>query len=137
MEQANLPEEKNTPFGLYIISIIQLAIAILLGLALLGEDLVTQYLRLVIRNPLFYSGYGWLLVGLLLLAVIGLLRLKRWGWVLTMFLTGIGLGFNIWNYFQGTPNFIAMVGYLVIVFYLNQREVQRPFRSKVIPGRLE
>ncbi len=126
--------DKRRPFGLYIIIGLQLAIAIFLALVLLGQERIDPYIRVLIQNPLFYSWFGWVLVGSLLLAIFGLLRLKRWGWILTMILTGIGLSFSIWSYFQGKPYFIDMVIYLVIVFYLNQRDVQSPFMREYSPG---
>jgi hypothetical protein len=118
---------KRRPFGLYLIIALQLVVAILLVLALLGEKTIAIYLKLLVQNPIFYTWFGWVLIGFLLLAVLGLWILKRWGWILTMILTGLGLGFSIWSYFQGSPHYISMVLYLVIVFYLNQRDVQYPF----------
>jgi len=122
------------PFGLYIIAILQVTIALLLALALLGVEEGLPYLKVLIRNPFFYSWAGWMLVGFLALGILGLLWLKRWGWVLTMILTGVGLSLNIWNYFQGKPNYVSLVVYLVIVFYLNQREVQAAFEFKGSSG---
>lgn len=121
------------PFGLYIIIALQLGIALFLALALLGETRISPYLRLIISNPFFYRAYGWVLVGFLLLAVIGLVRLKRWGWTLTMILTGFSLALSILNYFQGSPNYIVMISDIVIVFYLNQRDVQAPFTRSSHP----
>lgn len=124
-------QSQRRPFGLYVIIGMQLVIAILLSLALLGEPRVALYLKILVQNPIFYSWFGWVLIGFLVLAVLGLLLLKRWGWILTMILTGIGLAFSIWTYFQGNPHYITMVFDLVIVFYLNQRDVQSPFLEKV------
>ncbi len=121
---------KRRPFGLYLIIILQLVGAILLAMSLLGEKTVAVYLKVLVQNPIFYTWFGWVLIGFLMLAVLGLLFLKRWGWILTMILTGIGLAFSIWSYFQGNPHYIPMVIYLVIVFYLNQRDVQSPFLEK-------
>jgi uncharacterized membrane protein (DUF2068 family) len=59
------------------------------------------------------------------------LLMKRWGWILTMIMTGIGLAFSIWSYIDGNPRYIPMLIYIVIVFYLNQREVQSPFLRNV------
>jgi hypothetical protein len=106
---------------------LQLLIALFLGLSLANPERDYPYLEAIVRNPIFYTGFGWILVTFLLLATLGLLRMKRWGWTLTMILTGIGLFFSIYNYFQQNPNYIAMGLYLIIVFYLNQREVQSPF----------
>ena len=124
---------KRRPFGLFIIMGLQATLAILLTLALLGAQGLDPYLRIFFQNPMFYTWFGWVFIGSLALAVLGLLFLKRWGWILTMILTGIGLYFTIWGYFQGTPNYIAMILDLVIVFYLNQRDVQLPFLHAETP----
>lgn len=123
-------EEKRRPFGLYFIISLQLILAFLLTLALLGEETIASYLKVVIRNPIFYTWFGWVLIGFFLLAVIGLLLLKRWGWIITMIMTGIGLTFTIWSYFDGNPRYIPMLINIVIVFYLNQRDVQSPFLNR-------
>ncbi len=129
---------RRRPFGLYMIIGLQLSIAVILGVSLvltyivLGGDFVRleqadTLLDAVVKNPYFFSGAGWVLVAALLLAIIGLLRQKRWGWTLTMILTGLGLAYNIWSYFQGNPYYISMAVYIIMVFYLNQREVQSSF----------
>ena len=59
--------------------------------------------------------------------IIGLIRVKRWGWVLLMLRLGLDLGTTIWAYFFATPNDIGMLAAVVTVFYLNQRSVQQLF----------
>ena len=124
-------QSQRRPFGLFIIIIMQLVLAISLGLVLLGEKTIEIYLKVLIENPIFYGWLGWVWIGFAVLAVLGLLMLKRWGWILTMILTGIGLSYSIWSYFQGNPHYTPMVIYLVIVFYLNQHDVQSPFLNKL------
>ena len=74
---------KRRPFGLYLIILLQLFLAIFLALALLGEKTIATYLKVLVQNPVFYSWFGWVLIGFLVLAVLGLLLLKRWAWILT------------------------------------------------------
>ena len=136
MEELGKPPNKRT-FGLYIIIGLQLMLAVLIALALLGETTIAAYLKVLVQNPIYYSWFGWVLFGFLVLAVLGMLFLKRWGWILTMLLTGFGLAFAIWSYFQGKPHYIPMVIYLVIVFYLNQRDVQFAFLNKENTGGLQ
>lgn len=126
-------QHKSRPFGLYVIIGLEVVLAIFLALALLSVQGVSSYSGILVQNPIFYLWYGWVLVGCLALAALGLLFLKRWGWILTMILTGISLSYAIWSYFQGNPNYIGMVMDLVIVFYLNQREVQLPFMQAETP----
>ncbi len=66
--------------------------------------------------------------------VIGLWRLKRWGWFLVMLNTGFGMFLNLWAHFHAQPNYITMVVLVLIVFYMNQREVQQAFLEPAASG---
>jgi hypothetical protein len=120
-------ERRKRPFGLYIIVGLQMLIVILLGMSLAGEESFDPIVRVWVRNPAFYTWLGWVLIAALLLAIWGLLRLKRWGWTFTMMLTGLGLWFTLWNYLNGKTPFVGMAIYVTITFYLNQRDVQSAF----------
>ena len=126
-------ENKSTrerPFGLYIIIILQVLIALSLAAGLILLQVTGVDLPLLLRDQFLFKIYGWIIVGVFLLASLGLLRLKRWGWVLSMLLIGTNLVYNIWLYFQGDAHYLDMVANIVIVFYLNQRDVQAPFMSQ-------
>ncbi len=71
-----------------------------------------------------------ILIGLVL--IVGLYQLQRWAWVSVMVLTGLSMLFDLWGYFYGNYSFLSMVINIAIVFYLNQREVQRAFSSELI-----
>lgn len=58
---------------------------------------------------------------------IGLWRLQRFAWVLIMIQTGLGMASDLWGYFHGYPSYTSMLIDIIIVFYLNQNEVQRTF----------
>jgi hypothetical protein len=63
-----------------------------------------------------------------LLAAVGLWRLRRWAWVLVMLIVGLRMAENLWQYVMlGDRPYVEMLGDVLIVFYLNQREVQRAF----------
>lgn len=74
---------------------------------------------------------------LVIVALPGIWRYKRWGWILLMFQLGISLLAGIWQYFQPElplldeyTNYGRMFFNVVIVFYLNQREVQQLFEEQ-------
>lgn len=121
------PTSRRRPFGLWMILGLQTAIAIALALSLFGIGEIDPYLRLLFQDPIYYTSGGWIYLITLVLAIIGMVRLRRWGWVLTMVLVGVGLIIGIWSYFQGTFNYLGMIVNIVIVFYMNQRDVQAPF----------
>jgi hypothetical protein len=124
------------PFGVTAIVILELASAVVqLGTGALvlratvagSTDLLEQLPepRLVVLGQL-----GLVVVqGLAdLVAAIGLLRMWRWAWVLVMLLVGYSMAVNLWQYFSGgSPPYLGMAIDVAIVFYLNQREVQRAF----------
>jgi hypothetical protein len=67
---------------------------------------------------------------LFLLTIYGLIRLRRWAWVLVAIITGFILIYDLWLYFSGEPQFIDMLLNVVTVFYLNFGEVQRAFEQR-------
>ncbi len=69
-----------------------------------------------------------ILIGLAL--IVGLFQLQRWAWVLVMVLTGLSMLSDLWGYLYGNYPFLSMVINIIIVFYLNQREVQLAFSSR-------
>ena len=72
-----------------------------------------------------------------LAAAIGLLRLRRWAWVLTMLMVGTQMAANLWEYVvAGERPYLEMLLDVLLVFYLNQREVQRAFGHRAPRDRL-
>ncbi len=63
------------------------------------------------------------------LIIIGLWRMQRFAWVLIMIQAGLGMASDLWGYFHGYPAYTSMLINVIIVFYLNQREVQRVFSN--------
>jgi hypothetical protein len=79
---------------------------------------------------LIQSGIGLIFVGVLMLIVtIDLLRLKGWAWILSMSVQGMGLVAALSGYLRGEPSYLSMFLGVLLVFYLNQQEVQDAFRQ--------
>jgi hypothetical protein len=64
---------------------------------------------------------------ILFVIAYGLWQYKRWAWVATMAYVGIGMGSQVWGHFFGTADYLTMLMYILIVFYLNQSDVQSIF----------
>ena len=60
---------------------------------------------------------------------IGIWTLRRWAWVALMIVVGMALGEGILRYFGREPRYLTMLLNVLIVFYLNQRSMQRLFKS--------
>jgi hypothetical protein len=65
-----------------------------------------------------------------LVIIFGLWRLERWAWLLLMIQLGLSMLIDIWGYFQAQPTYLTMLLNVIVVFYLNQQDVQRIFVSK-------
>lgn len=65
-----------------------------------------------------------------LLLIFGLLWLRRWAWVLVMVQVGVLMILDLWSYIGGESVYLSMITNVVMVFYLNQREVQLAFRRR-------
>jgi hypothetical protein len=77
------------------------------------------------------SGIGLILLAVLMFLVsIGLLRFWSWAWVASMSVQGLGLGAALLAYVRQEPNYPSMFLGVLLVFYLNQQEVQDAFRKK-------
>jgi hypothetical protein len=101
------------------------------GLTQAGSDMSLAAFRLV-----------WLAVGLVVL--IGLTRMRRWSWVMLMAWVGMSLTIGIIRFFYrdasgfGPADFAVMAADVVLVFVLNQSDVQHIFgirRSDVEPAK--
>lgn len=80
---------------------------------------------------LITSGIGLIFLALLMFIVsIEMLRLRNWAWMASMSVQGLGLAASLLAYVRQEPNYPAMFLGVLLVFYLNQGEVQDAFRGK-------
>ena len=127
-------QARKRPFGLYVIIGLLWLAALSLALGLVILEVVDRTLQVPVGDYPLFTSLAWVLAGTLILASVGLWRLKRWGWTLTMILVGGSLAFDIWQHFQGEAYYVNMAINVVIVFYLNQRDVQLPFLRRGLQG---
>lgn len=121
---------RRLPFGIIVIIILQL-------LALLVFSGASARILLVApEDGDLASRYYWLRLALSLLGVtvsLGLLRRQRWAWALVMIQLGAVMALDLAAYFTGEPRYVSMLISVIIVFYLNQSEVQDTFRRRRQP----
>jgi hypothetical protein len=125
------------PFGIIAVIILEIGIA-LFGLVFYALMLYMGRSDLIIA-PIFnvfkslYDFQDWLDVirllstPILFIIAYGLWQYKRWAWVATMAYVGIGMGGQVWAHFFGKPDYLYMLIDVLIVFYLNQSDVQSIF----------
>ena len=121
---------RKRPFGvtviviLQILSILSLVIEYREGAWLLGV-LMPQWMaqdEVVLAVALFVVLYQFVVT-------IGLILLQRWAWLLFMVQLGLTMAVDLRAYFNDTPYYTSMLISVVMVFYLNQRDVQQAFGS--------
>lgn len=81
-------------------------------------EVITSGLGIIlVAVPLFFIGFA-------------LLRLKSWAWLWAMTFQGFSLMVILFEYIRHKPNYPAMALGVLLVYYLNLREVQEVFRSR-------
>ena len=77
------------------------------------------------------SGWGLsesvILMLVVAVVVVGLWRYRLWAWYGMMLLLAYWMATDAIGYFPGTPEYFSMLLNVVMVFYLNQREVRELF----------
>ena len=77
------------------------------------------------------SRVGLLVLGLLSAAMaLQLFRMTRYAWLFAMSLQGVILFTSLIAYLRQEPNYLLMASGVVLVFYLNQNEIQSVMRGK-------
>jgi hypothetical protein len=71
-----------------------------------------------------------ILVAIRVAIIAGFWFLKRWGWVLLMVQLGLVMLVDLYAYLSGSPHYFSMVNSVLVVFYLNQRDVQQAFQAR-------
>lgn len=139
MQNANTAPQSSTlqqsskkikrPFGIYAILVFLLFLIVNNGL-----DVVRSWQGLPphtfpeLGTAALIIWNGALFVLCVILAV-GLWRMQDWAWYAAMIASGLSLFFMIWRYFNGGEPYVDMLLLVVIIFYLNQREVKGAFKS--------
>jgi hypothetical protein len=123
------------PFGVTVIIVLQLITVLELVADILAVQAGQPSLFLQeIRDPQLVLGVE-LVTTLVLLAIsLGLWRLQRWAWFLIMIQLGVSMASNLWRYANGVPLHLNMLLNVIMVFYLNQREVQHAFHGRAELG---
>lgn len=65
-----------------------------------------------------------------LVIAVALFQVRRWAWMAAILLQGLGLVAGLFDYLRGQPNYVGMVFGVILVFYLNQREIKMSYRSQ-------
>jgi hypothetical protein len=115
------------PLGLFLVAAIRLIHAVTM------VAIATGQLETAVGAPLasLVGGTDVTRVVLLVIAVldviaaVGLLALHRWGWVLSMALTGLALLSALIARYNGYSDDLIMLLNVIAAFYLNQRAVRQ------------
>ena len=113
------------PVGVVVVAILRLIDAVSMALIGLGiRDLPTDALPIVADSPLLTQAVDIVIAVATFIGVVGLLAFRRWGWVLTMILVGLGLLVELIRVAIGQPDHLGLFLLVLSAFYLNQRSVR-------------
>jgi hypothetical protein len=122
--QPQIERVNERPFGVTVIAIAMIANA---GIAAVRTWMGDVSLDDVMRTGFYFEMAGPFIGAVGLIVSVGLWRLQRWAWVATILWAGTNMGQALYGYIWAEPQFSAMVLSVVIVLYLNQRDVQLAF----------
>ncbi len=126
-----LHRPRKRPFGISVIIFMLVLYVLFLGIALFASFKVpvgeATFWIMKINNPVTMRIVFLAIILLEVSIVVGLWRMQRFAWVLIMIQAGLVMASDLWGYLHGYPAYISMLINVIIVFYLNQREVQRAF----------
>ena len=64
-----------------------------------------------------------------LVATVGLVSGRRFGWIMAMSLSGLNVGYYLWLWWIGVPFFLGMALAALVVFLLGTREMRQAYRA--------
>lgn len=137
-----LHRPRKRPFGVSVIIFALILNVLFLGIAFFTSLQVpieeTAFWILKINDPAIILAYFLAVILFNAFIAVGLWRLQRFAWVLIMIQVGLDMLLDLWGHFNGHSSYITMLINVIIVFYLNQREVQRAFSGSQgeVDGRL-
>jgi hypothetical protein len=130
---------RKHPFGISVIIFMMILYSLLLALifvAFLGANYGEDAIQLLDMKGapigilmLQYNFFPMFIIFELVI-IFGLWRLERWAWLLLMIQVGLSMLLDILGYFHNQPTYLTMLLNVIIVFYLNQQDVQRIFLGK-------
>lgn len=113
------------PVGILVVAVLRIIDAVSLAAIGLGiQGMPTDGLPLLEDSPLLTQSLDIVLAAATIIGVIGLLAFRRWGWVLTMILVGLGLLGELIRVAIGEPDHLGLLLLVLSAFYLNQRSVR-------------
>jgi hypothetical protein len=129
---------RKRPFGVSVIIfmiLVYLLVLILVVFAVfeMGDEIVSLWL-LDYFSPELTIVVLLMVILFLLVVSLGLWRLQRWAWMLLMIWMGLAMAMDILGRINGDPSHLTMMINVIIVFYINQREVKKAFSGRTLVG---
>lgn len=113
------------PVGILIVAFVRIIDAVSMAAIGLGvRGLPMDGLPILEDSPLLTQSVDIVLAAASIIGVVGLLAFRRWGWVLTMILVGLGLLAELIRVAIGQPDHLGLFLLVVSAIYLNQRSVR-------------
>jgi hypothetical protein len=138
MEPPLKSSPNKRPFGVSVIVLLIAAYILFMAsvfyLSIRSQDSSIAAQLVNILNPTQVLAVLAIELIILLTIAIGLWRLQQWAWFLLMIWVGIQMFFDLMAYFYGREIHASMLISVIIVFYINQREVKKAFTGKTLAG---
>ncbi|MCB0186672.1 MAG: hypothetical protein KDE31_20540 [Caldilineaceae bacterium] len=131
--QSAPPSGRNRPFGLkalIALLLIQGLLSIAVVIALFVTDLPIFNTQTASPDDQVVNLISYVILGAArFIIAVGLWRLHRWAWLWMMLQLAGSMAIDIQTYYAGQPLYASMILNVIVVFYLNQHEVQALFAT--------
>ena len=131
--QNSRPTGRSRPFGLKAIIVLllfQALLSIVVVIALLVTNVPILNAQPYSPNSQIVNLISYALLGVSrFIIAVGLWRLRRWAWLWMMLQMAGSMAMDIQTYYAGQPLYVSMILNVILVFYLNQHEVQQLFTT--------
>jgi uncharacterized membrane protein (DUF2068 family) len=116
------------PFGIYAILLLLVLLVLNNGVDVVRSISGLPPYTLPQMDDLIIQAVNATIAILCAILAVGLWQLRDWAWYAAMIASGLSLFFSIWRSLNGGLPYTHMLIVVMIVFYLNQREVKAAFR---------
>jgi hypothetical protein len=123
---------RKRPFGVRVVILLLVVLGVVIATEARRRNLALPWAfpeRLLPQEPAVQV-LGYAVAALLVFLAGGMWLLRRYAWVGTMLLVGVLMAIELLWYAKGAPRYLIMTLCVLIVFYLNQSEVQGLFRGR-------
>lgn len=118
---------RERPLGVVIIALFLLVDSVVSVIQVIFDTTLSTRTDTLLDINEWMPGFVVAMGGVRVVTAVGLWLGRRWAWVLSMLVVGVGLVMGFYLYWLGDPGYLRLLINVVMAFYLNQGAVRDYF----------